>query len=62
MPTYKQLFNAVSYCQLLSNCYQPIQLFRYDENFKMLYIQAGDGNNVDIALVINQNGLLEFIK
>ncbi|NEO85687.1 MAG: hypothetical protein F6J87_15765 [Spirulina sp. SIO3F2] len=61
MPTHAQLFTAVSYCQLFSNCYQPIQVFRYDEGFKTIYIQAGDGDNVDIALVINEDGIWEFV-
>ncbi|MEH2009076.1 DUF6888 family protein [Nostoc sp.] len=32
---------AIFLYQLLSNLYQSIQVFRYDQNLKTLYIQAG---------------------
>ncbi|WP_196523796.1 DUF6888 family protein [Nostoc commune] len=41
MPTQKQSDTAIFLCQLLSNLYQPIQVFRYDQKLKTLYIQAG---------------------
>ncbi|WP_442938040.1 DUF6888 family protein [Nostoc sp.] len=46
-------------CQLLSNLYQSIQVFRYDQKLKTLYIQAG--LNDEIAVIINQNGNCEFV-
>jgi hypothetical protein len=39
--------------------YQPIQVFRYDPLFKTIYIQAG--RNDDLALVIDENGIWEFV-
>jgi len=46
-------------CQLLSNLYQPIQVFRYDRKLKTIYIQAGMGD--EIALIINEDGSWEFV-
>jgi hypothetical protein len=41
LPTQQQLVTAAFICQLFSNMYQPIQVFRYDPRFKTIYIQAG---------------------
>ncbi|WP_088243655.1 DUF6888 family protein [Calothrix rhizosoleniae] len=59
MPTQKQLETAIFLCQLLSNLYQPIQVFRYDRVFKTIYMQAGI--NDEIALVIDEDGSWEFV-
>ncbi|MDJ0616659.1 MAG: hypothetical protein QNJ63_07900 [Calothrix sp. MO_192.B10] len=59
MPTQKQLETAIFLCQLLSNLYQPIQVFRYDRVFKTIYMQAGV--NDEIALVIDEDGSWEFV-
>ncbi|MFN6538086.1 MAG: DUF6888 family protein [Nostoc sp. EkiNYC01] len=59
MPTQKQSNTAIFLCQLLSNLYQPIQVFRYDQNLKTLYIQAG--LNDEIAVIINQDGNWKFV-
>ncbi|MDZ8109955.1 MAG: hypothetical protein RM338_30775 [Nostoc sp. DedQUE12a] len=58
MPTQKQSDTAIFLCQLLSNLYQPIQVFRYDQKLRTLYIQAG--LNEEIAVIINQNGNWNF--
>lgn len=50
---------AVFLCQLLSNLYQPIHVFRYDRRLKTIYIQAG--GNDEIALVIDEDGSWEFV-
>ncbi|MFB2898102.1 hypothetical protein ACE1CI_34740 [Aerosakkonemataceae cyanobacterium BLCC-F50] len=39
MPTQSQCYMAIFVCQLLSNLYQPIQVFRYDQKLKTIYIQ-----------------------
>lgn len=44
---------------LLSNLYQPIQVFRYDRRLKTIYIQAGVSD--EIALIIDQDGSWEFV-
>ncbi|BAY75296.1 hypothetical protein NIES25_17390 [Nostoc linckia NIES-25] len=59
MPTQKQSDTAIFLCQLLSNLYQPIQVFRYDQKLRTLYIQAG--LNDEIAVIINQNGNWNFV-
>ncbi|AFZ32973.1 hypothetical protein Glo7428_4534 [Gloeocapsa sp. PCC 7428] len=58
MPTRKQSDTAIFLCQLLSNLYQPIQIFRYDQKLKTVYIQAGEDN---IALIIDEDGGWEFV-
>jgi hypothetical protein len=50
---------AIFVCQMLSNLYQPLQVFRYDQKFKTIYIQAGI--NDEIALVIDEDGSWKFI-
>ncbi|MHC5595802.1 MAG: DUF6888 family protein [Nostoc sp.] len=35
------IMETIFLCQLLSNLYQSIQVFRYDQKLKTLYIQAG---------------------
>jgi len=47
------------HCQLLSNRYQPIQVFRYDHKLKRLYIQAGVTD--EIALIIKEDGIWDFV-
>jgi len=44
---------------LLSNLYQPIQIFRYDQTLKTLYVQAGADD--DIALTIDEEGIWDFV-
>jgi hypothetical protein len=55
LPTQKQSNTAIFVCQLLSNLYQPIQIFRYDRQLKTLYVQAGATDG--IALIIEVAGL-----
>ncbi|GAA6619005.1 DUF6888 family protein [Scytonema sp. NUACC26] len=59
MPTEKQSVICIFVCQMLSNAFQPINVFRYDRKLKTLYIQAGVNDN--LAIVIDQNGEWEFI-
>jgi hypothetical protein len=42
LPTQQQLVTAAFLCQLLSNRYQPIQVFRYDSEAQG-NLQAGWG-------------------
>jgi len=57
---HDSLVTAVFLCQLLSNLYQPIQVFRYDRRLKTIYMQAGV--NDEIALVIDEDGSWEFVR
>ncbi|MBW4569894.1 MAG: hypothetical protein KME31_18275 [Tolypothrix carrinoi HA7290-LM1] len=59
MPTQKQSDTAIYLCQLLSNFYQPIQVFRYDQKLKTLYIQAGVTD--EIAVIIDRDGNSDFV-
>ncbi len=59
LPTKKQSDAAIFLCQLLSNLYQPIQIFRYDQKLKTLYVQAGRAD--EIAVIINQDGNWNFV-
>ena len=59
MPTEIQAKVSVFVCQMLSNMFQPINVFRYDRKLKTLYVQAGVDDN--LAIVIDQNGEWEFV-
>ncbi len=59
MPTRQQSDTAIFLCQLLSNLFQPMQVFRYDQKLKTIYIQAGATD--EIALIIEENGNWEFV-
>ncbi|WP_371933981.1 MULTISPECIES: DUF6888 family protein [Chroococcidiopsis] len=41
---------TVFLCQVLSNFYQPIQVFRYDRKLKTLYIQAGRTDEITLII------------
>lgn len=58
MPTVEQAMACVRVCQMLSNYYQSINLFRYDEFRKIVYIIAGD--NDEFKLIVPTNGEWEF--
>lgn len=59
MPTEIQAKVSVFVCQMLSNMFQPINVFRYDRKLKTLYVQAGVDDK--LAIVIDQNGEWEFV-
>lgn len=59
MPTRDQSDTAIFLCQLLSNLFQPMQVFRYDQKLKTIYIQAGTSD--EIALIIEEDGSWEFV-
>jgi hypothetical protein len=59
LPSQPQSVSAIVVCQMLSNFFQPIQVFRYDAAFQTIYIQAGI--NDDIALIIEDDGNWEFV-
>ena len=60
MPSIAQTYASVRVCQMLSNSYVPINVFRYDSKLKTLYIQAG--NNDEFAIIINEEGSWEFVE
>jgi hypothetical protein len=56
-PTNKQAHASLILCQMLSNTYQDIHLFRFDNNIGNIFILAGD----DIQIVIPPNGGWYFL-
>ncbi|WP_089127772.1 DUF6888 family protein [Tolypothrix sp. NIES-4075] len=58
LPTAKQGIECIKVCQMLSNLYQDIHLFRFDEKTGEIYILAGE----TIEIIINREGIWEFIN
>jgi hypothetical protein len=59
LPKQEQSDTAIFLGQLLSNLYQPINVFRYDQKLKTLYIQAGVSD--EIAIIIDENVDWNFV-
>jgi hypothetical protein len=59
LPPKQQADAALFLCQLLSNLYRPIQIFRCDNKLKTLYIQAGASD--EIAVIIEADGNWSFV-
>ncbi|WP_412458789.1 DUF6888 family protein [Gloeocapsopsis dulcis] len=57
-PTVDQAFACLRVCQMLSNCFQPIHLFRYDDSTGRVFMIAGVTENLEI--VVYSNGFWEF--
>ncbi|MHC5823540.1 MAG: DUF6888 family protein [Nostoc sp.] len=58
MPTAQQALACVRVCQMLSNGYQPIHVFRYNQNTKTVFILAGMTESLEI--LIFSDGQWEF--
>ncbi|MBW4621005.1 MAG: hypothetical protein KME17_16805 [Cyanosarcina radialis HA8281-LM2] len=58
MLTVDQAFACARVCQMLSNFYQDIHLFRYDEIRKIVYILAGD--NDAFKIIVPSDGIWEL--
>ncbi|WP_028954560.1 DUF6888 family protein [Synechocystis sp. PCC 7509] len=58
MPTLEQGIMTIIVCQMLSNLFLDIVLFRYDNLTKEVYILASK----DIQIKIPSNGRWEFIN
>lgn len=59
MPTVDQAFACVRVCQMLSSGYQPIYLFRYNVNTKVVFILAGLTESLEI--LVFPDGHWDFI-
>lgn len=57
MPTVEQAVECVYVCQMLSNLYRDIVVFRYDSVTKEVYILTAD----DIQVVIPATGTWRFV-
>jgi hypothetical protein len=59
-PTAKQAQAAVRVCQMLSNYYRPIVVFRYDTYNKVIFILAIKGAE-ETEIVIHPSGFWRFV-
>lgn len=55
MITSKQAIKAAILCQYLSNYYQPIQLFRFDEKKQEIFIIAGIDEGIEFIVYPDGN-------
>lgn len=60
LPTVDQAIACVCVCQWLSNGYQKISMFRYDDSRNIVYIIAGANDGIEIE--VYTNGTWEFIN
>ncbi|MBW4636109.1 MAG: hypothetical protein KME30_30790 [Iphinoe sp. HA4291-MV1] len=56
-PTAEQAITCLIVCQMLSNCYRDIQLFRFDDKTGDIYILAGD----DLQIIVPPNEPWRFL-
>ncbi|WP_009632247.1 DUF6888 family protein [Synechocystis sp. PCC 7509] len=50
MPTNDQAIACVRVCQMLSNGYQPIHVFRYNQKTKTVFILAGITESLEVLI------------
>jgi hypothetical protein len=50
MPTVDQAIASVRVCQMLSNGYQPIHIFRYNVNTSTIFILAGVTESLEVLI------------
>ncbi|WP_138498173.1 DUF6888 family protein [Nostoc sp. PA-18-2419] len=50
MPNVEQALTCVRVCQMLSDGYQPIYVFRYNQNTKTVFILAGVTESLEILI------------
>ncbi len=53
MPTAEQALACARVCQMLSNGYQPIHVFRYNPNTRTVFILAGVTESLEILVFPN---------
>ncbi|MFN6460713.1 MAG: DUF6888 family protein [Nostoc sp. DedVER02] len=58
LPTTEQALACVRVCQMLSNLYKDIRLFRFDDQTGQVYILAGD----EVQIIILSNGIWDFVN
>jgi hypothetical protein len=57
LPTPEQNFTSVYLCQMLSNYYRNIELFRFNERAGEIYILASE----ELQIIIPHNGVWRFV-
>jgi hypothetical protein len=50
MTTIEQALACIRVCQMLSNGYQPIYVFRYNENTRTVFVLAGMTESLEILI------------
>lgn len=50
MPTVEQALAFVRICQMLANGDQPIYIFRYNQNTKIVFILAGVTKSIEVLI------------
>ncbi|WP_375515244.1 DUF6888 family protein [uncultured Nostoc sp.] len=58
LPTTEQALACVRVCQMLSNLYKDIRLFRFDDKTGQVYILAGD----ELQVIVLSNGIWDFVN
>ncbi|WP_442947409.1 DUF6888 family protein [Nostoc sp.] len=58
LPTTEQALACVRVCQMLSNLYKDIRLFRFDDKTGQVYILAGD----ELQVIVLNNGIWDFVN
>ncbi|WP_404800341.1 DUF6888 family protein [Amazonocrinis nigriterrae] len=58
LPTTEQALSCVRVCQMLSNLYKDIRLFRFDDRTGEVYILAAD----ELQIIVYPNGEWEFVN
>jgi hypothetical protein len=58
MPTDEQAQACLRLCQMLSNGFQPIHLFRYDPEMQTVYVLAGVTEGIQV--IVDPNGKWRF--
>ncbi len=56
-PTDEQGIACLRVCQMLSNCYRDIQLFRFQAQTGEVYIFTGE----ELQIIVSRNGLWRFL-
>jgi hypothetical protein len=58
MPTNEQAQACLRLCQMLSNGFQPIHLFRYDPERQTVYVLAGVTEGIEV--IVDPSGIWRF--
>ncbi|WP_442935921.1 DUF6888 family protein [Nostoc sp.] len=58
LPTTEQALACVRVCQMLSNLYKDICLFRFDDKTGEVYILSAD----ELQIIVYPNGEWEFVN
>ncbi|WP_442946807.1 DUF6888 family protein [Nostoc sp. WHI] len=58
LPTTEQTLACVRVCQMLSNLYKDIRLFRFDDKIGEIYILSAD----ELQIIVYRNGEWEFVN